>query len=273
MMNMPAARVTDLHTCAMCPPPAGAPILPPCCPTVLVGNLPQARMFDLCVCIPPPPFGPGDMIMSGSPTVLVGSRPASRITDITAKGGVIITGFPTVLIGMVGLAFPKLVMGFGQLILGALTDVANAVWEGVTEGFDVGLINNDWCKFLAVKWTPGVKGEGWLGSFTGKLEFRLFELDGVGSVNLPIIGEVGAAGKFQYYAADVGLSGVNGDDAIDKPLPVIRVEDLEAAFSDVEAAGGRIVRPIFAFPGGRRFHAVDPAGNEFAVYVVEEAKE
>lgn len=71
---------------------------------------------------------------------------------------------------------------------------------------------------------------------------------------------------------DVGLSGVTGDDAIDKPLPVIRVEDLEAALSDVEAAGGRIVRPIFAFPGGRRFHAVDPAGNEFAVYVVEEAE-
>ena len=71
---------------------------------------------------------------------------------------------------------------------------------------------------------------------------------------------------------DVGLSGVTGEDAIDKPLPVIRVDDLEASLSNVEAAGGRIVRPIFAFPGGRRFHAVDPAGNEFAVYVVDESE-
>lgn len=71
---------------------------------------------------------------------------------------------------------------------------------------------------------------------------------------------------------DVGLSGVSGDDAIKKPLPVIRVEDLEAALAKVEAAGGQIARPIFAFPGGRRFHAVDPAGNEFAVYVVDDTE-
>ena len=68
---------------------------------------------------------------------------------------------------------------------------------------------------------------------------------------------------------DIGLSGVSGEDAIAKPLPVIRVEDIEAALAKVEAANGRIVRPIFAFPGGRRFHAVDPAGNEFAVYIVD----
>ena len=71
---------------------------------------------------------------------------------------------------------------------------------------------------------------------------------------------------------DVGLSGISGDDAIDKPLPVIRVDDLEASLSKVEVAGGRIVRPIFAFPGGRRFHAVDPAGNEFAVYIVDDSE-
>ena len=34
----------------------------------------------------------------------------------------------------------------------------------------------------------------------------------------------------------------------------------------VEAAGGKIVRPIFAFPGGQRFHFTDPAGNELAVW-------
>ncbi|WP_174275285.1 VOC family protein [Sphingomonas bacterium] len=49
-------------------------------------------------------------------------------------------------------------------------------------------------------------------------------------------------------------------------LPAIRVDDLEAALADVERAGGTISRPIFAFPGGRRFHFTDPAGNELAAY-------
>jgi predicted enzyme related to lactoylglutathione lyase len=31
-------------------------------------------------------------------------------------------------------------------------------------------------------------------------------------------------------------------------------------------AGGEIIRPIFSFPGGRRFHFIDPNGNEFAVW-------
>ena len=50
------------------------------------------------------------------------------------------------------------------------------------------------------------------------------------------------------------------------PLPVIQVADLEAAQASVERAGGRIVKPIRAFPGGRRFHFADPSGNELAVW-------
>ena len=64
---------------------------------------------------------------------------------------------------------------------------------------------------------------------------------------------------------DVGLDG----DPADKPkapLAVIQVKDLEAAQASVERAGGRIVRPIYAFPGGRRFHFLDPSGNELAVW-------
>jgi predicted enzyme related to lactoylglutathione lyase len=49
------------------------------------------------------------------------------------------------------------------------------------------------------------------------------------------------------------------------PLPVISVDDLDAALTAVTAAGGEIVKPIFAFPGGRRFQATDPNGNEIAV--------
>ncbi|HEX9963765.1 MAG TPA: VOC family protein [Allosphingosinicella sp.] len=62
---------------------------------------------------------------------------------------------------------------------------------------------------------------------------------------------------------DIGLQ-ADPAEASKAPLPVIDVPDLEAALAAVEAAGGRIVRPIFAFPGGRRFHFLDPSGNELA---------
>lgn len=62
---------------------------------------------------------------------------------------------------------------------------------------------------------------------------------------------------------DIGLQG-DASEATAAPLPVIEVDDLEAALAKVEAAGGTIVRPIFAFPGGRRFHFRDPGGNEVA---------
>ena len=48
-------------------------------------------------------------------------------------------------------------------------------------------------------------------------------------------------------------------------LPVIEVADIDAALSAVEAAGGRVTMPVFAFPGGRRFHFADPDGHELAV--------
>jgi predicted enzyme related to lactoylglutathione lyase len=56
------------------------------------------------------------------------------------------------------------------------------------------------------------------------------------------------------------------DKALAAPLPVVRVDDLEAAFDAVVKAGGTIAKPIFAFPGGRRFHFIDPAGSELAVW-------
>ena len=50
------------------------------------------------------------------------------------------------------------------------------------------------------------------------------------------------------------------------PLVVIFSTDLERMTAAVTRAGGRIVQPIFSFPGGRRFHFLDPAGNELAVW-------
>lgn len=100
-MGMPAARVTDMHTCPLVNPGpvphVGGPILPACSINVLTGGLPQARVTDLCVCV-----GPIDMITKGSSSVLVNGLPAARIGDSTTHGGVIVTGLPTVLIGDAG---------------------------------------------------------------------------------------------------------------------------------------------------------------------------
>jgi len=75
------------------------------------------------------------------------------------------------------------------------------------------------------------------------------------------------------YAAFQG-AGIDGglDAASDrKPskngaLIVLHTESLEAALASVKAANGVITVPVFAFPGGRRFHFTDPNGNELAVW-------
>ncbi len=64
---------------------------------------------------------------------------------------------------------------------------------------------------------------------------------------------------------DLGLQGGPAD-GLSAPLPVIRVDDLERVFEAVTKAGGIVAKPIFAFPGGRRFHFIDPGGNELAVW-------
>lgn len=71
-----------------------------------------------------------------------------------------------------------------------------------------------------------------------------------------------------YSAFEEGLDGgFDGQAGAEtKPLPVLYSEDIESSLDAVKEAGGRIVRPIFSFPGGRRFHFVDPAGNELAVW-------
>lgn len=50
------------------------------------------------------------------------------------------------------------------------------------------------------------------------------------------------------------------------PIVIVYTGDLEGMQSNAEKAGGRITRPIFSFPGGRRFHFTDPSGNELAVW-------
>jgi uncharacterized protein len=50
------------------------------------------------------------------------------------------------------------------------------------------------------------------------------------------------------------------------PLVVIYAADLEATEAQVKAAGGKIVKETFSFPGGRRFHFTEPSGNELSVW-------
>lgn len=50
------------------------------------------------------------------------------------------------------------------------------------------------------------------------------------------------------------------------PLIVLYSSDPAATQSKIEQSGGTIIKPIYSFPGGRRFHFSDPTGNEFAVW-------
>lgn len=95
-MGAPAARITDMHVCPMFTGPVphvGGPILPPGCPTVLIGSMPAARMGDMAVCV-----GPPDTILVGSPTVLIGSMPAAKLGSSCAHGGTVVLGCFTVMV-------------------------------------------------------------------------------------------------------------------------------------------------------------------------------
>jgi uncharacterized Zn-binding protein involved in type VI secretion len=92
-----AARAGDMHTCPMTTGPVphvGGPIMPPGCPTVMIGGMPAARVGDMCTCT-----GPPDSIVAGSGTVMIGGMPAARQGDSTAHGGSITLGCATVMIG------------------------------------------------------------------------------------------------------------------------------------------------------------------------------
>ncbi|MBC8375355.1 MAG: VOC family protein [FCB group bacterium] len=56
-------------------------------------------------------------------------------------------------------------------------------------------------------------------------------------------------------------------------LIVFFSDRLEETLAKVEQAKGKIMKPIFSFPGGRRFHFSDPNGNEFAVWAEPENNE
>jgi hypothetical protein len=64
-----------------------------------------------------------------------------------------------------------------------------------------------------------------------------------------------------FYKSDLSVSTEAGS-----ALIVFYSEDIERTQSKIENAGGTLIKPIFSFPGGRRFHFGDPNGNEYAVW-------
>lgn len=64
-----------------------------------------------------------------------------------------------------------------------------------------------------------------------------------------------------FYKSELSASTENGS-----ALIVFYSRELENTQSKIESAGGSIIKPIFSFPGGRRFHFTDPNGNEYAVW-------
>ncbi len=73
----------------------------------------------------------------------------------------------------------------------------------------------------------------------------------------------------EIIGAGVSGAGISGGIAagdLAPPLVILKTEDIEAALARVTAAGGQITRPIFAFPGGRRFQFREPGGSEMAVW-------
>ncbi|OUS30354.1 glyoxalase [Thalassotalea sp. 42_200_T64] len=64
-----------------------------------------------------------------------------------------------------------------------------------------------------------------------------------------------------FYQADIRSSYQNGG-----ALIVLYSKQLEQTAAKVLNHGGTIVKAIFDFPGGRRFHFTDPNGNELAVW-------
>jgi uncharacterized protein len=64
-----------------------------------------------------------------------------------------------------------------------------------------------------------------------------------------------------FFQSDLTASTTTGS-----VLVVLYSAELENTQSKVEASGGKVIKPIYDFPGGRRFHFTDPNGNEFAVW-------
>jgi predicted enzyme related to lactoylglutathione lyase len=84
--------------------------------------------------------------------------------------------------------------------------------------------------------------------------------------------------EFNDYGPEyAGIRAAEGDDEVggltaaatpsaDGVLVLLWSDDLDATVGAVQDAGGTVTNGPYEFPGGRRFHFQDPAGNELGVY-------
>lgn len=102
------------------------------------------------------------------------------------------------------------------------------------------------------------------------IEFKATDLEAVKAFYSKVFGW-----RFTDYGPDYIAfedSGIAGgferstEPIVNGALVVLYHSDLEAVRDRISKASGRIAKDIFDFPGGRRFHFVDPAGNELAVW-------
>ena len=71
----------------------------------------------------------------------------------------------------------------------------------------------------------------------------------------------GAGLEGGIYRADLRSRACDGG-----ALIVFYSRDLDASLALVRQHGASISKPVFSFPGGRRFHFLEPAGNELAIW-------
>ena len=105
------------------------------------------------------------------------------------------------------------------------------------------------------------------------VEFPATDIEGTKNFFVKVFGW-----KFKDYGSDYtsfSNRGLNGGfyksdqkatTGTGSALIVFFSNELEATQRKIENAGGQIIKPIFSFPGGRRFHFSDPSGNEYAVW-------
>ncbi len=102
------------------------------------------------------------------------------------------------------------------------------------------------------------------------IEFKAKDLEAIKSFYSQCVGW-----KFMDYGptyvafSDSGLEGgfeKSNEAIVNGALIVLYHQNLESIQAKIEAHGGVISQPIFSFPGGKRFHFLDPAGNELAVW-------
>ena len=103
------------------------------------------------------------------------------------------------------------------------------------------------------------------------IEFRAQDLEAVKAFYSRAFGWefVDYGPTYTAFEKNAGIAG--GFEQSDEPvangaLVILYHDNLEAIIKTVQNAGGRISKEIFSFPGGRRFHFEDPAGNELAIW-------